>query len=233
MISLVCWLWRQPGRQPQYTAEHVNILRRMIARNYRAPQRFICVTNEPGNYDAGVEIVPDRCDFADVPSPHGRGAPSCYRRLRLFAPDAAETFGEQIVSIDLDCVIVRDLTPLWDRPEPFVCWRDPLYGHQLCGSMFMLRAGTHPRVWSDFDPKTSPAEAAAAGYRGSDQAWISYTMGWWTPRWTPGDGVWSFRVDLAGGSLPLLDHARVVFFHGAAKPWNQATQIAWVREHYR
>lgn len=231
MISVVCWLWSAPGRTA-YRAAHVNTLAAMVRRHYPSPHRFLCVSNEPGKYDAGVEIIQDREDFADVPSPHGGLNPSCYRRLRLFAPDSAATFGERIINLDLDCVITGDLRPLWDRDDDFVIWRDPGNRTPYCGSVWLLRSGSRAQVWAEFDPRSSPAAARAAGRLGSDQGWIAHCLGPHEATWTAADGVYSYRNDgLRRNFLPAS--ARIVFFHGAVKPWDPEAQgLAWVREHF-
>ncbi len=163
-------------------------------------------------------------------SPHGLAAPSCFRRLRLFGPDAASVFGERFVSLDLDAVAVADLKPLWDRPEAFVGWRDPMRPRQLNGSMMLLRAGMRPAVWSEFDPTRSPAQALRSGFRGSDQGWISLKLHG-ENRWSATDGVLSFKMDVLGRGLP--EGARIVFFHGQPKPWSPECQrIDWIREHW-
>lgn len=221
MINFVCFKWGQ-----KYTATHVNTLARMLARHCAVPHRLIVVTNEPEGIDWRIGIVADRQDFADWPSPHGKGAPSCYRRLRLFAPDAGTIFGERIVAIDLDTVITGPIAPLFNRPEDFVAWQDPLSPKQLCGSLWMLKAGSHPEVW-DID-RHGVAAAYSAGFRGSDQAWLSYKL----PnarRWTEADGVYSFRAHCP---YRLPADARVVFFHG--KPKQDAPGLpAWVATHYQ
>lgn len=228
MISFVCFLWRGNGA---YTAAHVNTLAAMVRRHYPAPHRFVCVTNTPAGIGPAITIIPDAEHFRDVPSPHGALWPSCFRRLVLFHPDAAQWFGERFVSLDLDCVITGDLRPLVDRSEDFVGWQDPLYRNQLCGSMMLLRAGSRPEVWAGFDSRRSPSVALAAGFRGSDQGWISYCLHR-EPRWTAADGVLSFKFDLKRGPLP--PGARVVFFTGQPKPWSEeARRQAWVREWYR
>lgn len=231
MISFVTWLWKTPNYRTAFTAEHVNVLAAMIRRNYIIPCRIICVTNDATGIDPRIEIVPDREDFKDVASPHGKGNPSCFRRLRLFHPDAASDFGPRIVSIDLDSVITGDLRPLFDRPEEFVGWADALRPAQYCGSLTLLTAGARPRVWTDFDPERSPREAKAAGNLGSDQGWISHCLGKGEAQWTQADGVYSYRWDkVRGGPLPA--NARIVFFTGEPKPWAEMG-VAWVREHYR
>lgn len=231
MISFVCFLWRDPRYRTQFTAAHVNTLARMIGRHYDAPHRVLCVTNDPAGIDPGIEIVPDRQDFAEIPPPHGAGNPSCYRRLRLFAPNAAAIFGERIVSIDLDCVVTGDLRPLFDRPEEFVGWSDPLRPAQYCGSLTELTAGSRPQVWEQFDPARSPGEAVRAKCYGSDQGWVSYCLGPGEAQWTRADGVYSHRWDLKGGALPA--NARIVFFTGEVKPWDsRLSGLSWVRDNY-
>lgn len=233
MITVACWLWRQPGYRSTFEPSHVAVLRRMVARHYSAPHRFCVVTNEPGPFDSGIEVIPDKEDFATVKSPHGGSSPSCYRRLAIFGPDAAARFGERIVSLDLDCVITGDLRPLWDRPDDFVAWRDPMHARQINASMMLLRAGSRPQVWDDFRPLSSPRQALQAGCKGSDQGWISYCLpdaATWTTR---PDGVYSYRIDqLARGDLP--NNARVVMFHGREDPWSSGPQgVPWVRQHWQ
>jgi hypothetical protein len=108
--SVVTFKWEPfVGYRSRFESEHVNTLFRMIDRHYPSPYRRICVTDNPIGIDTNrIEVVPLWPDFANVPNPNGRTNPSCYRRLKLFAPDARETFGERLVSIDLDTVIVGD-----------------------------------------------------------------------------------------------------------------------------
>lgn len=222
MITFVTFKWGD-----KYTATHVNTLARMLARHCATPHRLVCVTNEREGIDWQIGSVADQEDFADWPSPHGKGSPSCYRRLRLFRPDARETFGDLIVAIDLDTVISGDVAPLFDRPESFVGWQDPLSKRQICGSLWMLRAGSHPEVWERFD-RHGVAAAYSAGFKGSDQAWMSHVLPG-AARWTEQDGVLSYRAHCA---YRLPADARIVFFHG--KPKQDAPGLpAWVATHYR
>jgi len=235
VISVVTWKWERPGYRSAFAGEHVNALRRMVDRHYSPDARMICVTNDGAGIDSRVEIIPDREDFADLPSPHGGMNPTCYRRLLGFHPDAAQWFGERFVSIDLDVVLTADMRPVWDRDEDFVAYADPYYyrrSGQYCGSMWLLRAGSRPKVWTDFDPKTSPSVAARAGFRGSDQAWISYAAAG-APTWSPKDGVYSYRADIERNGNRLPVDARLVICHGPHDPWLEPmAELSWVREHY-
>jgi len=230
-LSVVTWLWRSSGARSPYGPEHVNALCAMVAKRYSGRFRFIVVTNERGPFREGIEVVPDAMDFAGVRSPEGLSMPSCYRRLRLFHPDARRWFGDRVASLDLDLVLTAAVDPLWDRPEDVVVYRDPLRSLQVNGSMLLLRTGSRPDVWNDFDPVSSPKLARAAGFRGSDQAWLSYCLGT-APRWDTADGVYSYRKHVQpDDGLPV--GAKVVVFHGNPKPWNRGPQsLAWVRENW-
>lgn len=232
MISVVTWKWSQTGYRSTFDAAAVNALRQQVARHYHGAHRFICVTDDAAGLDSSIEVLPAWNDFREVPSPHGTANPSCYRRLRMFAPDIGRFFGERFVSLDLDTVIVGDVTPLWDRPEPFVAWRDPTYLGQYNGSMVLLRAGAFPFVWTGFNPQASPAIARAHGFRGSDQAWISCCLPG-HPTWIQADGVYSYRMHIAKRGIGLPANARIVFFHGAVKPWHaEALDVPWIGKAY-
>jgi len=233
-LTVVTWKWKAPqSYRSSFSAKAVNVLRRMVDRHYTRPHRFCCVTNDADGLDPSIEVIPDREDFAHLPSPHGGSNPSCYRRLRIFEPKASEVFGSRLVSLDIDCVIVRDMTKVWDRSESFVIWGDTNQHTLYNGSMILLSAGARPRVWCDFDPKVSPEKAKASGNFGSDQAWISYCLGRGEAKWTRADGVYSYRNEIQrrGGRLP--SDARIVMFHGPIDPWSpEAQRLPWVRQHW-
>ena len=237
MLTVVCWRWKPiNGYRSTYSAETVNTLRRMVGRHFHQPFRFMCVTDDSDGIDRAIEVLPPWNDFADVPSPHGGRNPSCYRRLRLFHPDAGQWFGDRFVSLDLDTLIVADVTPLWDRPEDVVFYGDtnPLPGSHYNGSMMLLKAGSRPKVWTDFDPKTSPQKSKQSGCWGSDQGWISYCLGGGEAKWTKADGVYSYRNHIAKFGRTLPANARVVIWHGKHDPWSpEVAELPWVKAHYK
>jgi hypothetical protein len=236
VLTVCCFKWKpqKPGYRSQFAAEHVRVLRNMVARHYKQPHRFVCITDDAKGLD-DIETIPLWSDHANVPSPHGGGNPSCYRRLKLFDPAIEGVLGKRIVSIDLDTVIVNDLSPLWDRPEDFVIWGGETDKRSWYnGSMWMLTAGSRSKVWTTFHPHDSPRAALRAGRFGSDQGWISHVLGKGEATWTQADGCYSWRVHLApkGGQLP--ENARVIFFHGKNDPWHyDCMQVDWIREHWQ
>lgn len=234
-MNVVCFKWTPPrAYRSQFAAEHVNTLYRMVRRHYAGLESFLCVTDCAEGLEPGVEAVPLWPDFATVPSPHGGHNPSCYRRLKLFDPAIASVLGRRFVSLDLDTVILRDLTPLWERPEDVVFWGDTNPRTHYNGSMMLLTAGARPQVWTDFDPAVSPRTAMSVGCFGSDQGWISYRLGKGEARWTREDGVYSFRNDLATNMRRVPANARVIFFHGNQDPWSPyiQTNCPWVITHW-
>lgn len=236
MLSVVCWRWApRPNYRSTYGPETVNTLRRMVQRHYPHPHRFICVTDDPQGIDPDIEIVPLWTDFAELEHPYGPKFPNCYRRLRAFHPEIGRVFGERFVSIDLDCVITADVTPVWNRPEDIVLWGGTHETTPYNGSMLLMTAGARPQVWTEFHPVCSPRHARRAGFFGSDQAWISYVLGPHEARWTHADGVYSWRLDCQPPEKPLPDNARIVLFHGRYDPWSPHVRdrCPWVRLHYR
>lgn len=234
MLRVVTWFWRPAhSYRSKFTSTHVNTLRSMVARHYAQPHEFVCVTDASHGLDPSIRVVPAWNDFAAVQNPNGRHNPSCYRRLRAFAPDIETALGSRFVSLDLDTVIVGDVTPLWDRPEDFVIWGETNPRSYYNGSMWLLKAATRTKVWTEFNPKTSPMTAKNAGKFGSDQGWISYCLGKGEATWTTADGVYSYNVHLRSRPNDLPANARIVMFHGSTDPWSPvAQQIPWVRKHY-
>lgn len=234
-LSIVCWRWTPPeGYRSSYPPETVNVLRRSVTRHLSMPHRFICVTDDPKGLDPEVEVIPDFGDFARVASPHGQKNPSCYRRIRAFAPDIDEYFGPRFVSMDLDTVITGPLDPLFDRPEDAWFWGETDPRSYYNGSLFMLRSGARRKVWDEFDPATTPRAAYRAGRFGSDQGAISYILGRGEKVWTTADGVYSFRKHIATKHNALPANARIVNFHGRHDPWDyRSQQIPWVRAHWQ
>lgn len=229
MLSVVTFKWHTPGYRAQFTAAHVHALRDMVARHYPKPHRFICFTDDATGLDAGIEALPLWDDHAQVPNPTGGGRPTCYRRLKLWAPEMRELIGERFVLLDLDTVILADLRPLWERPEDVVLWHIVGSPWPYNGAMVLANTGARPQVWRQFDPVKSPQATHAAGYRGSDQAWLSLCLGRREATWTQADGVY-YIDQIKMPRLTLPANARIVFTHGGNPPWKLS--YPWVTEHY-
>lgn len=234
MLSVVCWKWRPITEYPVlYTAEHVNRLYNMVQRHLKTPHKFICVTDDPAGLSSGITPVQLWADYAEIKQVNA-GKPSCYRRLRAFASDAAAILGERFVSIDLDCVIVNDITPLFNRAEDFVICAGGAENTYYNGALWMLTAGSKVKVWEDFH-EFVPELTHELRLIGSDQAWLSYILGPGEATWTPDDGIYNFKRHIQHRDQRLPDNARIVFFNGLeTKPWMPHIQKhnPWIKEHW-
>jgi len=219
MFKIVCFLWGE-----KYTAEHVNKLYRGVTRNFHMPFEFICFTDKDMEFQDGVIKKPlwDKCRYLG----------GCYNRLFVFDKSMKKLIGERFVCIDLDCVIVNDITPLFEWENDFIinayqplptgrCANDQRYN----GAMFMMNAGARQSVWSKFDPETTPARVSnRRDIVGTDQAWIRELLGPNEKTWDNRDGVYEAR----NVNHRLPSDARIVFFAGNRDP--ATSKWEWVRK---
>lgn len=224
MIRVLTWLWSQPDGRSRYTAQHVNIWAAMVRRNLTMPHTIACVTDMPEGIDRHVEIIEPPRDFEDWRIPTwGKDKPQCLRRIAMFAPDAAKTFGERFVCMDLDVVIHGALDPMFETDATFKIAVGTGRGRPYNGSMMLITAGARPQVYERFTPEA----AAEAGQRfiGSDQAWISHCL--------PGEATWGQPDGLEYWTSWRRNpkRSRLTFFPGAMKPWE--VQDPFMRSHYR
>lgn len=236
MLTFVCWKWKPPlGYRSKFEAATVNVLYAMLTRHYHEPFELVCVTDDPTGIAPHVRIVRLWSDHANLPSPHGRGNPSCYRRLKMFSKEAATFLAPRFVSIDLDVVIVGDITGLFAHTLDIKLYGDTARGTPYNGSLIQHTAGTRTQLWEQFDPLISPVLGLKLKYIGSDQAWIGACLGPNEAKFTAKDGIYSYRNQIApqGGMLPAT--AKIVIMHGHVDPWDPLMQRkhAWIKEHYR
>lgn len=233
-LTIVCFLWRRNPSGFQlpavidYGPEHVRRLERGLKRHMRTPFRFVCITDQPESLE-GIETIPlwDKCS----------GLGGCYNRLYTFSPDMRQLIGERFVCIDIDCIVMGDLTPLFSRPESFVinryipspagdCAKDQDYN----GGLYMMDAGARADVWDHFNPVISPMLVDAAKDQGkvvgTDQAWIRLVLGSGEATFGPEHGVYEARM--IGRELPA--DAKLVFFAGRRDP--SRCGYKWARENW-
>lgn len=232
MLTFVCFKWKKPKGGfalpaviSEYTSEHVNVLERMLKRHYHKPHRLVCVTDDPEHINCRTVALWDK----------HLELGGCFNRLYTFSPDMRGLFGGRFVCIDLDCVIVGDVTPLFDRKEDFVInsykpmpFR-PAPDQCYNGGLYMMDAGARAHVWDTFDPESSVKQIQQQPEVciGSDQAWIRLCLGRGEARWTNKQGVYEARQ--FQDRLP--EDARLVFFAGARDP--SLRKFQWVLEHWK
>lgn len=242
LIVFVIWKWHVLGSPRLFQSKHVNVVYSMISRWYPRPFRMICITDDAKDLDPRIEVLPMPAAarrMLSLKNPTGARFPSCYCRLWIFSKEAA-AMGERIFQLDIDCLIVGDLTPLIDRDEDFVGWTDRHFEPgKIAGGAFMLRTGSMPELWDDFNPAKSPAVASKAGYQGSDQGWMSYRIGKLRADKSRRIGEWRDHglVKLnwtKPDAYTAPTGARIVFTNGEKPPWNKdlRTRYPWIRQYW-
>lgn len=229
MLTVTCWKWGA-----LFGPEYVNRLRAALELHLRIPHQLTCITDDPAGIDRRVRIVPLPATFAHTPR--------CRRRMQLFSREFAEDLGDRILSIDLDVVIVGDLTPLLDRPEPIVCWRVG-YAGVFSGSFVLMDAGHLNGLWHAFarDPEGYPRKVSGERVP-SDQAMLNaYLRGRTVPHWTERDGFVTYfgngyerleRCGVGPGHPELPRGARIVVLGSADKHVMDRGAYDWARDHW-
>lgn len=239
MLAIVTWKWRNSGGWKQYTAEYVNVMRAMLERHLPAPHRLICFTDDAHGIDRRVEVLPLARWAAPVPTDQVMPLRNCFRKLGLFRPEMAQ-FGERLLQLDLDQVIVGDLMPLVERSEPMIIWRSSSkgrFGFALNTSVVLLDAGARTDIWDAWcaDPGTAARAARTSGWTGTDQAFVAMHCNGSAAEFAEGDGILSFRDDLAAGYRGLPPSARIISFFDRFAPDDQALQrrLPWIGQYWR
>lgn len=236
-LTVVTWLWDGPARN--FEPRHVNVLARMFRRHCTLGHRVVCITDRRASEfeKSLVDVVPTppaARALGRMPTPEGRGFPSCYRRLWLFSAEARE-IGDRFMQIDLDIVLTGNIDHIAGRVEPFVGWvpNDSVWHgrDRYGGGLYLLRAGAHPEVWNDFDGQPAIDNARRAGYRGSDQAWLNFKLYGKTERLPDDAGIIMFR-DIKKTPNTLPEGVRMVQFSGPTKPWGHL-HLQWVAANWR
>jgi hypothetical protein len=221
-----------------FKPEHVVRLAQLFKKHLPVEHRFVCICDEVPTESNGVTWIQTPATAAAagaMRSPEGNRFPSCYRRLWAQSEDAAKILSPRVLLGDIDMIPVADLSPIVNRPEPFVGWRpfrDWGAKMRIGGGLYLFTPGAHAKVWTDFikNPHAAVAEARAAGFRGSDQAWLSHKLAGKVPVYGRDSGLYSIR-DLGHGHV-LPKDARLVQFNGPIKPWDYRGPAGWIQQHW-
>lgn len=193
--SIVTYLW---SGTRAFLPSYVNTLARMVKHHLPDPHRFICVTDTTKGFSKDVEVVPEPPavqELGHLKTLEAAKFPSSYRRLWTFSEEAKAVLGDWVLLLDIDCLVVDNMRPLFRMTDDFVGWSvrppkgcPPRFG----GGTWLHKTGTRTHVYDRFiaDPLAAMTTAREAGYRGSDQAWISYCLTKTEPHWPEPSGVY-------------------------------------------
>jgi len=250
VITVCLWHWNR-----RYSTKHIEAMRGMLARHLHLDHRIVCITDRPEDVPSGIGVLDVKHTILKYDS-------KCLRRMWLYAgklpkgkPSPCD-LGDRLLQLDLDMVLTADITPLVDRPEPFVILkgestRQPYrpHGWAYNATVMLLTAGARSDVYDAYaaDQKGVIRAANAAGWdvtTNSDQGVATYLLAKGDPPafWTTDDGIYSYRgiagPDGGKGHLGLPANCRIVSFHGRSgnrHPGDPALQKCspWILEHWK
>lgn len=236
MIGVVTFYWRNESFRAVYEPRHVDTLYAMVKRHMSERFRFYCLTNDMGaEFRSGVEKI----SIADCPTFRFEKVGS-WPCLNLFNPEIQKQIPcDRILKLDLDCVIVRDLSPLLSFyiEDRITGWLD--ISHNILNPSFaLIRNGFGHSVWESLTEKADHVESMIgsghADKYGWDQAWLNYCISEDRKKFlTKETGIFHRRECDRGGTLPTK--ARIVYFNSSHKPWHEKMQLyyPWIRAHYK
>lgn len=202
----------------KYGPAYIDRLQAGIARHLKQPHEFHVFKQDPR----------DR---------HLTEIKGCFARLRAFDPEwqwkNGIGEGERLVVLDLDLIVTGPLDELFDREEPFLIFQGANASNPCPynGSLWQLRAGYRPDVWSTFS--LDAARAVPFYEFADDQAWFADKLpgaaGW---KAGPASGVYAFKKPGWPNGDELPADARIVAFPGHRDP-SHFTHLDWVREQWR
>ena len=163
-LHIICFRWGE-----RYGAEYVNKLYSMVGRNLPLSHVFHCVTDQPSGLAAGIKVHP-------LPADHFNAN---WNKLMMFQKDFLGLGGQLALCLDVDIVIVGDISFLTAEPEKdFLIAKNWATGVRGNSSVYRLRVGSHLHVWEDFNNDTAKniADFHGKNLTFGDQQWMNHAI---------------------------------------------------------
>lgn len=226
MINVLCLKWG--GR---YGPEYVNRLYRAVCRHLR-PSRFVftCITDDKAGLLDPIVVLP-------ILDP---GLEGWWHKMTIFCP--TRRFSMPVLYIDLDTVILGDLTPLADLAEGTTdIWflSDFYWPGNLATGIMVLPEDVGCWIYADWIEHKCDLVLAGGDQDALREIFRRYSRPWgMLQEHLPGQIV-SYKVDCCSGQLPGQVRrgsppaaARVVCFHGVPKP-HQVEDLPWISANWK
>lgn len=228
----------------KYGPEYVNRLYGMVARHLRGPFRFVCLTDDSRGVRPEVECFP-LPELEQQASKRDGG----WRKLNSYRQDLYGLRG-QALFLDLDVVIVGDITPFFEQPGEFLIIKDWKRPWRVTGnsSVYRFTLGAHADMLDYFVQHQSEVRRKHR----NEQEFLSHylhaqdKLKYWDKRWCA-----SYKYHCIP-NFPLNyfkppripEGARILIFHGVMNPpdalvgrsngnWRHAKPASWIAEHWK
>jgi hypothetical protein len=236
--TVLCMKWGT-----KYGPEYVNRLYAMVRRHLRGDFDFVCLT------DSSEGLVPEvRClPIPDLALPEGlpeRG----WKKLTTFEADLHGLTGTALF-LDIDIVIVGDITPFFEQPGEFLIIHDWKRPWRVTGnsSVYRFELGAHADVLAKFRAEHTRIREEFRNEQAylSDELHRQGKLQYWPAEWCA-----SFKYHCiptwptSWWKAPVVPPgARIVVFHGEVNPpdaiagrrnrrWRHIEPAPWVAEHW-
>lgn len=229
----------------KYGPEYVNRLYAMVARHLRGEFQFVCLTDSSAGVREEVRCLP----IPELALNEGPGPDRAWKKLTTFGADLHGLRGTALF-LDIDIVIVGDITPFFELPGEFFIIHDWKRPWRVTGnsSVYRFEIGAH----ADILAKLRTEFPAIRRQFRNEQAYLSDEMHrqgklqYWPAEWCA-----SFKYHciprfpgnfFAAPKIPA--GARIVVFHGVMNPpdalvgrangnWRMPRPATWIAEHWR
>ena len=228
----------------KYGPEYVNRLYGMVNRHLKVPYRFVCFTDDTTGVRPEVECFP--LPELQLQASKLDGG---WRKLNSYQADLYGLQG-QALFLDIDIVIVDDITPFFEEPGEFLIIKDWKRPWRVTGnsSVYRFQLGAHVDLLDHFIAHQAEIRAKHR----NEQEYLSHylhkqgRLSYWPKAWCA-----SFKYQcLPAWPMSFWQEARIppgcriVVFHGEVNPpdaiagqRNRAGRgmvpVSWVAEHWR
>lgn len=228
----------------KYGPEYVNRLYGMVRRHLQGEFRFVCLTDLSAGIRAEVQClsIPPLALPPGIPE---RG----WTKLTTFSADLHGLHGTALF-LDLDVVIVDDITPFFEVPGDFLIIHDWKRPWRVTGnsSVYRFRIGAHADLLQYFRTHVDEVRARVR----NEQAYLSDflhkqgKLAYWPAEWC---ASWKYHCippfPMNYWREPSIPRgARILIFHGVMNPpdalagqsrgnWRHAKPAPWISAHWR
>jgi hypothetical protein len=205
----------------KFSFDYVERMRNMVARHMHRDYELVCLTDQP-----------ERCDDVGFVDIGALNLPGWWAKMALFAPEWRGR--HRVVYLDLDTVIIRDVSELVDVPGEFSTCENftrlagnHAYPCRYNSSVMVIGGGMASYIWTTFDRERVAYMTESDPY--GDQRAIELIVP---------DAPFlqslvrpNFFLNYRNLTAHKPAHAAVINFGGRNKP--HACDIGWVQEEWR